>query len=245
MSSRRIHIEHHRIRPGGVPLLRSEVRHLVTVLGLHDGDAVTVFDGEGREYDAMLCHAGRGEAAALSILGPGRSVPAPGLDITLIVAIIKNKNFDLVVQKAVELGTTRLMPVVTARTVKQARSGVSRWQKISVEASRQCGRGDVMDVADVTRFDKAVAECGAGLKLLAWERGGMALAEAVRTTEGKTIAIAAGPEGGFSDPEVGLAESAGFVPVTLGPRILRTETVPLALLAIMQYLFGDLSGAQR
>lgn len=242
MSQRRIHIESHRIRAGGIPLLKAETRHLVTVLGLGDGATVIVFDGRGNEYDASLACPGRGAGASLLIEGPGRCVPAPCLEINLVVAIIRNRNFDLVVQKAAELGTARLIPAVTQRTVKEARSGVSRWKKISAEASRQCGRADLMDVTEVAPFARAIASCPGSLKLLAWEAGGVPLAEALRAGVERSVTIAIGPEGGFTDAEVGLARSAGFVPVCLGPRILRTETVPLALLAIMQYLFGDLGG---
>ncbi|MBI5526391.1 MAG: 16S rRNA (uracil(1498)-N(3))-methyltransferase [Deltaproteobacteria bacterium] len=244
MSKRRIFIPEQRVKAGEVELLRPEAKHLVTVLGLRDGDRVVVFDGEGREYDATLRNTGRCKGAALRIEGPGRKAEGGALDVTLIVALIKNRNFDLVVRKAAELGAARLVPVVTERTVKEAGAGVSRWRKISAEASRQCGRADVMDVAEVTQFGSAIASCTGSLRLMAWEGGGTTLAESLRAWAGGSISIAVGPEGGFTHGEVAAARAAGFVPVTLGPRILRTETVPLALLAIMQYVFGDLGGTK-
>ena len=156
----------------------------------------------------------------------------------------------MVVRKCAELGAAVLVPVRTARTVKEAASGSDRWRKISVEASRQCGRADVMKVEDVGQFDAAVAGCVSSLRLIAWEGGdegpeSVPFADALDGAGeggGGSIAMAVGPEGGFIPGEIASAVASGFTPVSLGRRILRSETVPLCMLAVVQYRFGELNG---
>ena len=232
---------------GTVVLAGEETHYLSGVLRLGDGDRVRIFDGEGAEFDAEL-NTADGEAT-LTILG--RVTPVTGVTgprVTVIAAVIKNRNFDMVVRKCAELGAVSLVPVRTARTVKEAAAGSDRWRKISVEASRQCGRTDVMKVEEVGRFDAAIAGCGSSLRLIAWEGGdegpeAVPFADALESAGwGGSIAIAVGPEGGFVAGEVETAVAAGFTPVSLGRRILRSETVPLCMLAVVQYSFGDLNG---
>jgi 16S rRNA (uracil1498-N3)-methyltransferase len=164
----------------------------------------------------------------------------------LYQAIIKHRHFDLVVQKAAELGAARVVPVRTARTVKEAHAGAGRWRAIAAEASRQCGRADVMAVDEVAALDAALAGCAAATRVIAWEGdGGSPLADALARHAGGSIALAVGPEGGFTDGELQAAVAAGFVPVTLGRRVLRAETAPLALLSVVQYVLGDLGGRTK
>lgn len=243
MSAPRIHIPAARIEHGEAALERDEQSYLVTVLRLGGGAPVVVFDGEGREYDATLSLPARKVGARL-VIGAGRPSPAPrGPAITLIQALIKNRHFDLVVRKAAELGAARVVPVRTARTVKEAHAGSGRWRAISAEASRQCGRADLMVLDDVCALDAALATSPAALKLFAWEgEGGVPLKQALDGYHGGSIAVAVGPEGGFTDAEVAGAQAVGFTPVTLGGRILRAETAPIAVLAVIQYVLGDLGG---
>ena len=246
MSVPRIHIPAARIANGEAALERDETHYLVNVLRLGGGAAVVVFDGAGHEHDATLAlPASRG--AAKLFVGAARPVEAPpGPPITLIQALIKNRHFDLVVQKAAELGAARLVPVRTARTVKEAHAGSGRWRAIAADACRQCRRADLMAVEDVAGLKEALAGCAATLRLIAWEgHDGVPLGRALEGFAGGSIAVAVGPEGGFTDGELALAMDAGFTPVTLGKRILRAETAPLVLLAVIQHVLGDLPARQK
>jgi 16S rRNA (uracil1498-N3)-methyltransferase len=243
MGAKRIHIVPERIAAGKISLTRDERHYLLDVLRLAGGDRVTIFDGSGMEHEAEVLIGG--EEAALRVSEPAGRCAAPALSITMIVSLIKHKNFDLVARKSAELGAARLIPVRTKRTVKESEAGVDRWRRISAEASRQCGRADIMAVDGAVPFENAVASCARGTRLIAWEGdGGQTRSKPVKDVlsigGGQEWAIAVGPEGGFESGEVEFAAGHGFVPVSLGGRILRTETVPLAILSIVQYLFGDI-----
>jgi 16S rRNA (uracil1498-N3)-methyltransferase len=198
---------------------------------------VVVFDGEGGEWDASLA----GDGTSVELAGKRADVKPGGARITVLAAVLKHGNFDIVVRKSAELGAVSLVPIITARTVKKAPGGVERWRRISSEASRQCRRADLMAVSDVTPFGRALSGVSADLKLMALEgtAGGFNAHVAPQS-----IAILTGPEGGWTRDEAAAASAAGFTAVGLGPRILRGETAPLVMLSILQYLFGD-TGPKR
>jgi 16S rRNA (uracil1498-N3)-methyltransferase len=254
MSDRpRIHIPAERIDGLTARLARNEAHYLRDVLRLSDGAVVSVFDGKGNEAQAILSSAA-GRESALELSESLHTSPTSGgaLDVTVIAALIKHKNFDFMVRKAAELGASRIIPVRTERTVKEGGSGADRWRKIAVEASRQSRRADVMQVEETIHLEKALSSALQDLKLIAWEGGtgtgapcSIPLADALPASRPKNAVVAVGPEGGFTDDETGFALKCGFVAVGLGPRILRSETAPLAVLAVLQYIFGDLGGRQE
>lgn len=238
--------------PGQVTLSEEESRHLRDVLRLRAGDAAQVFDGEGREFACVVAEAGgRKVAARLEVrerVEPS-SAESP-LGLTLAVALLKGEKFDLVVQKATELGATRVVPVETKRAdvrlrdERDALKRVERWRRLALEAAKQSGRARVPAVEEPTplaRFaERAPHEQEA--RVLFAEGGGAPLDSLLTTTGGHPTAVAAlvGPEGGWEEEEIKLAREHGWQVVTLGGRTLRAETAAITVCALLQNLFGDL-----
>lgn len=220
-----------------------DARHLFKVLRLRTGDAVTAFDGKGSEWDATI--AAIGPTRAQLTLGQRRSrVTESPCRIVLGQGVGKGDKLDLVVRAATELGVAEIVPVVTGRAVATAdgREKVERWRRIAEEACKQCGRSVVptvhapLDLPAFLAYAKDVA-----VKVVPWEGGGKSL-QAVLAESARASSAAAliGPEGGLAATEIAAAEGFGFVPVTLGPRILRTETAGIVAVAALQMLAGDL-----
>jgi len=213
-----------------------QARHLATVLRLHPGDRVTVFDGTGPEHVAELETVAATRAAARIVeTHPGRS---PALHLVLLQGVPKGTKMDGIVRMGTEVGVTEFIPFISARTVAAGRGRVTRWQRIAVEAAKQCRRSDVPVVhAPVPLLEALDRVAGYDLVLLLWEGEqsrtiGQALAA---TTPSRRIAVAIGPEGGFAPEEVAQAAARGAVPVTVGPLILRTETSGIVALAMAVY----------
>lgn len=229
-----------------VTLAADEARHLRDVLRLKNGDEVFVFDGAGREFRCTVENTKR-DSAVLRIdseVEPAK--PESQLQLNLCVALLKGEKFDLVVQKATELGVTRIVPLITRyadihlRDENDAGKRVARWQRIALEAAKQSGRASVPEVTLPVPFDSLLA----GTKetdvcLMFSERGGSGLSEIGRSAP-KAITALVGSEGGWSDEEIERARGADFDVVTLGGRILRAETAAITVTALLQHLFGDL-----
>jgi 16S rRNA (uracil1498-N3)-methyltransferase len=218
------------------------------VLRLAIDDTVLLFDGESTEARARIVRVGpRAMELQVEERHAVEAVTRP--EVTLIQGLAKGDKLDFVVQKATELGVIRFIAVTTARAVQRLDAGQlrtlsrrARWQKIAREAARQSGRADVPDVEGVTSLSTALhAAAKDALKLILWEGARQtSLRSVLPTTPPQQIVIAVGPEGGFTTEEIETARHAGFVPVGLGPRILRTETAALVALAILGYALGDL-----
>jgi 16S rRNA (uracil1498-N3)-methyltransferase len=166
--------------------------------------------------------------------------------VTLIQAIPKKDKMDHIVEKSTELGVARVIPVAAERTIvswdgDKKRSHVERWRKIAKEASKQCGRADIPEIGEVTDMAGAVKVCaGSGLKLMAaLARGALPIKEVVKGFSGNDIVIAIGPEGDFTRDEIDLSVSGGFKLVDLGPRVLKSDTAGLAVLAALNYEFTE------
>ncbi|MDH7497867.1 MAG: 16S rRNA (uracil(1498)-N(3))-methyltransferase [Syntrophomonadaceae bacterium] len=238
----------------GATIQGPEGHHLSAVLRLRPGEEVAVLDGSGAVYPGQLVQVGDGWAR---VRFTGGRMPAsePPVPVTLVQALVKGERMDLVLQKAVELGVSCVVPVVSERTVvrlegERRQERVARWQRIAAAACKQCGRGlipriealqDLGAVLERGRLRPAVmlyeAERSMGLKqvLRAWR-------ERCRQ-EGLLLFV--GPEGGFSPAEVEQARSCGVVGTGLGPRILRAETAGIVGLALVLYELGDLGGGDE
>ena len=224
-----------------VLLTAEEARHLREVLRLKAGDAVQVFDGAGREFRAVVSQARR-EFAELEIrdeIEPPK--PDSPLKLTLAAALLKGEKFDLVVQKGTELGVNRFIPLVTRhadiklRDEADALKRVTRWQRIALEAAKQCGRSIVPEVETPASFATLISEetnC-----LMFSERGGQPLNTDLRL---KSVVAIVGSEGGWSDEELNEAGTNNVPIVTLGGRVLRAETAAIAAAVLLQHLYGDL-----
>src|ERR1700754_618249 len=224
-----------------VTLTADEARHLREVLRLKTGEEVSVFDGVGKEFRARVAQARR-EFAELDLdeeIEPAR--PESPLQITLAVALLKGEKFDLVVQKATELGVTKIVPLTTRyadiklRDESDASKRVVRWQRIALEAAKQSGRAVVPTIENPSPFESVLSPSNPCL--LFSEKSGHGLTQI--DTDSVTAII--GSEGGWSDEELEQARAAGAQIVNLGGRILRAETAAITAAALLQYRFGDLN----
>jgi len=237
MTRRRFHAPPAAFTNQTVTLTADEARHLRDVLRLKAGDEVYVFDGVGREFRCTVTR----QAAELHIeaeVDPAK--PESQLQLNLGVALLKGEKFDLVVQKATELGVKRITPLVTRhadihlRDQSDAAKRVARWQRIALEAAKQSGRAFVPEISLPVAFDALSPD---GLCVMFSERGGESL-ETLPPSE--TITAVVGSEGGWSDEELQSARARDFHVITLGGRILRAETAAITVTALLQHLFGDL-----
>ena len=168
------------------------------------------------------------------------------LRLTLAQALIKGDKFDWVIQKATELGVTRIVPLVTGHSdVKRAeeRAGqrLQRWRRISLEALKQCGRRRLVEICEPAPFDDFCGSTARGACLIFSERGGESLAEvSAKLRDVNQLSLCVASEGGWSDHELLKAASCDFTPVSLGTRTLRTETAAIVAVALAQHIFGDM-----
>jgi 16S rRNA (uracil1498-N3)-methyltransferase len=241
MTRRRFHALPDAFNNQTVTLGMDEARHLRDVLRLKASDEVYVFDGRGREFRCRLVKTTR-DAAELSIeaeVEPAK--PESQLHFNLCVALLKGEKFDLVVQKATELGVTKVTPLITRyadihlRDESDAAKRVARWQRIALEAAKQSGRAFVPEVSAPVAFELVEAD---GLGVMFSERSGDSL-KSLPTSHAVTALV--GSEGGWSDEEIESARARNFHIITLGGRVLRAETAAITVAVLLQHLFGDLS----
>ncbi len=225
-----------------VVLGKDETRHLRDVLRLSEGDDVAVFDGSGADFLCVVETMSK-KGAILSITSK-TAAPSPesSLDLTMCIALTKGDKFEFVIQKCVELGVKRLVPLLTDRCdVKlhdKAESKMERWRKIVVESSKQCGRGVLMKIEEPKSFGSLMKESDTDVMVIFSERSGQRFGD-VQVSDG--IVAVVGPEGGWSEEELAAASSADVRVVTMNGRILRAETASIAVATILQHRFGDLN----
>ena len=236
---RRFYAPKENFSPDKITLTLEETRHLRDVLRLRAGEKIQVFDGDGKEFLCEIESVSKKETSLQIIREIAPAAPESDLDLTLAVALLKGEKFDLVVQKAVELGVTKLVPLNTKRAdvkLREADKKTERWQKIALEACKQSGRAKLMPIEPPVDFDKFL-KTAEGAKILFAERGGTSFAA---INAGKKITALVGSEGGWENSEIELAAAHGFQIITLAGRILRAETAAIAISAILQNNFGDL-----
>ncbi len=236
------------VQEGRITLDADESHHLTRVLRLSEGDDVFVLNGEGREWECEIIKAGK-NSVELTIRRELLNTVESPLDLTLAQALIKGDKFDLVVQKSVELGVTRIVPLITEhceirRAEEKIEHRLQRWRRIAMESVKQCGRRKIPEITEPLRFDK-FCEVAGEHNLIFNEKGGRTLRE-ISAQLNKLdrqldrLALCIAPEGGWSEAEIKMAEANKFLFAHLGPRILRTETAAIAAVAISQHLFGDI-----
>lgn len=238
----RIYVEAPLAEGALIPIDGESASRLARVLRLRSGDHVTLFNGQGGEWEGVVSSA---RLARVEVrIDAHRSIERESpLSITLVQGISRGERMDYTVQKAVELGIAAIVPVLTAHSVvelgmeRRARR-IAHWQRIVTHACEQCGRNRVPGVAPVARLDEWLAKPAAGLKLILWREGALVASDLPEPPGAVTLLV--GPEGGFEREEVSAARAAGYQPLRLGPRTLRTETAALAVLAMLQGLWGDL-----
>jgi 16S rRNA (uracil1498-N3)-methyltransferase len=221
-------------------------RHMATVLRLRTGMPVRFVDGIGCGYAATISAVEKETLFAL-IEGVTPAAPKEKIRITLLQGLPRGEKMDLIVQKATELGVSRIVPVVCTRSVARpdgtrSASKVSRWSRITEEAARQCGRGTPPHVPEVLDFREAIFTAPEGGKVMLWEEErACGLKSLIPQLElPGEITLLVGPEGGLTPEEAAFAKENGFISAGLGPRVLRTETAAIAALTLIQFIFGDL-----
>jgi 16S rRNA (uracil1498-N3)-methyltransferase len=231
------------LRAGATTQLPEEAaHHAVHVLRLRAGEALTLFNGHGGEYAGRVAAIER-LRVTVDVLAHRALERESPLAITLVQGVSSGEKMDFTVQKATELGVAALQPVVAARSAgriagERAAQKRAHWQRVAVAACEQCGRNRVPEVLaplPLEAYCRSPAPAGA---LLLSPEAQLGLREAAARLQG-TATLAAGPEAGFTAAEEAMLAQAGFVPVRLGPRVLRTETAALAALAALNALAGD------
>lgn len=231
---------------GQTLVLDSDSAHyLGRVLRGRSGDSVYLFNGTGDEYTSAIETLSK-RAVTLQVQKRHAGLPEPDTRITLSLALSRNEKMDLAVQKAVELGVTVFQPIVVTRSVMQLEPArvnkrMAHWQAVVVSATQQCGRSALMQLAHPTALSEYLsAPSSDSLRLLAHPDASNSLPTLLTDTEvQRNVEIMIGPEGGFTDEEVAQAEAAGYLSINAGPRVLRTETAAIALVAALQCAIGD------
>jgi len=230
-----------------ITLNAEETRHLRDVLRLNENQEIQIFDGEGKEFLCRIVTIEKRETLLEIIKEIPPKSPESTLELTLAVALLKGEKFDLVVQKAVELGATAIIPLITKRAdvkirdAKDAEKKLERWQRIALEAAKQCGRARLMKIEMPIGFDKflkdsALSHSDGESLILFSERSGESFSE---IKAARQIIAVIGSEGGWEDAEIETARRNDFQLVTLAGRILRAETAAIAIAAVLQNQFGD------
>lgn len=218
-----------------------ETRHLRDVLRLRMGEEIAVFDGHGKEFLCKIETIEKKESHLKIIEEILPKSPESNFNLTLVVAILKGEKFDLVIQKAVELGVSKFIPIITKRCdvkLKDNDKKLERWQRIILEASKQCGRAKLMEIESPINFESLIKRSDGENFVLFSEREGENFS-AIKFSLNITAII--GSEGGWEDSEIELAQKNEIKIITLGGRILRAETAVIAISALLQNHFGDLN----
>ena len=225
----------------------ADSHHLIKVLRQKPGDRITVLNGKGEEFTAEISKL-EAELVMATVISQSERRSEPRLRLTLVQSLPKADKFEWILQKNTENGVSRFQPVLTERSnIKLDRKAlehkIPRWRRIIQEAAEQSGRQVLPELGEVISWQQFLRSLPAGLSLIPWEGEHELSLRALLTSQEpapSAVNIIIGPEGGFSLAEVEQAKAAGAIPVTLGPRILRTETAGLVVSSAILYHFGDL-----
>jgi len=247
ISLRRFLVKDLEIKNGFCVITGREAHHISRVLRMGRGDGLVLLDGKGERFLAEI-QSVTNAGIKVQIKRPLDPVQPPAFEITLCQAVIKSASMDYLIQKTSELGVARIFPFFSSRSVvhlkaDRLRKKRHRWKEIAHSAAKQCNRDIPAEIGPPTSFDQQLASLSKapGLKVILWEKETSQDLKSLlqHYGPGKFTGIV-GPEGGFTPEEVSNAEQAGFIPVSMGRRILRAETAALVLVAIVQYEWGDL-----
>lgn len=215
--------------------------HLATVLRMRENSEILLFNGSDQTFDAIIRNINKRKVEVDIVGQTDQSLESP-LSIHLGIAISKGDRMEMVIQKATELGITSITPLLSERThvklnAERQEKKHQQWQQIAIGACEQCGRNTIPFVRAVTKLERWLVDCEAEEKFVLHHRTDSQLSEIAKPNN---IALLIGPEGGLSQEEIDHAIINGFKALSLGPRVLRTETAPLAAISILQHRWGDM-----
>ena len=216
--------------------------HVGRVLRMQAGQALLLFNGDGQDYHATITEAGKKHVLVAVTEAAENETESP-LRVVLAQTLSKGDRMDYAVQKAVEMGVSEIVPLTTERCDVKLKGDredkrLRHWQQVAISAAEQCGRARVPDIQPVMTVQQWLEHARAcDLRLVLHHRTERSLNTLEKPS---SIALMIGPEGGLTAEEIALAEDNGFLPVALGPRVLRTETAPVAAIALCQWLWGDI-----
>lgn len=224
-----------------------DINHVKNVLRLKTGEYIRLFDGTGMEYTGQITSISS-HSVRIEIIEKTAPATESPVHISIAQSYLKEKKMDLLIRQLTELGVSFWFPFFSERSIplpdqKKLALRRQRWKKIAIEAVKQCRRNRLMEVGQALSFNEMLLSAkNSDLKIIFWENADLALNSNKFFSEKKNIRsvyAVIGPEGGFSNDEIKKALQQGFLPVKMGPRILRAETATIAACALLQYLFGD------
>jgi len=218
-------------------------QHVGRVLRMQPGQALNLFNGDGQDYPALIASASK-KNVTVQVQQPTANSSESALEIVLGQTLSKGDRMDYAVQKATEMGVTQIVPLSTERCDVRLKGDredkrLSHWRSVAISAAEQCGRArvpDILPVMNISEWLEYSQRCD--VRLVLHHRTEQSLDSLAKPS---SVALMIGPEGGLSADEIAQAEKFGFLPVALGPRVLRTETAPVAAMALCQWLWGDFS----
>jgi len=226
---------------GHCELDENAAQHVGRVLRMQPGQALLLFNGDGMDYSATITESGK-KRVEVAVQDATQNLTESNLEIVLGQTLSKGDRMDYAVQKAVEMGVTRIVPLSTERCDVKLKGDredkrLRHWRQIAISAAEQCGRARVPEIHPVMALPDWFGHTGdCDLRLVLHHRTEQSLGSLAQPSR---VALMIGPEGGLSQDEIIAAEASGFMPVALGPRVLRTETAPVAVIALCQWLWGD------
>lgn len=240
----RVHVDMPLAAGSRITLPEAAATHLVRVLRLAEGASCVLFNGDGRDYDAKLLSAGKRGVEA-EVLAAREVDNESSLRIVLLQGVARGEKMDLILQKSTELGVAAILPVWAERTevkldAQRTEKRVAHWRSVIVSACEQSGRARIPDLTMPAVLAEAAGALPRYALKLTLDPAGEHSSQALQAPASRTIAVAVGPEGGWSPRDRETLRAAGFEGLRLGPRILRTETAGLAAIAALQSRFGDL-----
>ncbi|NOY70656.1 MAG: 16S rRNA (uracil(1498)-N(3))-methyltransferase [Deltaproteobacteria bacterium] len=241
---RRFYIPQNELQKQKAAIIGPDVRHIQRVLRLSPGDTVLVFDGCGKEFTAKI-ETFSSDTVYISLLEKQDILREPPISLHVCMGFLKDKKMDDLIRHMTEIGLSSWTPMLSERSVARpsdvrVENRLKRWRLIAIEALKQCGGAILPEIRNPKSFDRIIGENKEyDLGIIFWEKAEALLGEddIAAFPPGCRVLILLGPEGGFSDEEADAALGAGFIPASLGPRILRAETASISAATLIQYLF--------
>ena len=238
----RFPIAANQVNNGEVIISGTDYKHIVKVLRLKPGDNITLFDTNSTEYYGQIREVGKRDIIVDIERSEHVNTESP-IEITLLQGLPKGDKMDYIIEKATELGISKIVPVITERAQIRDRDRKKRWDRIALEASKQCGRTNPAIIENTLDFADALNVYSKNeLAVILHVNTQLSVKSHIKNSlqVPQSIVLFVGPEGGFTDNEVLLGNKMGFISLGLGPRVLRTETASIAVLSVLQFHYGDL-----